>query len=92
MTPTNSWETIIGHERKRQMLDACVNVALEIEASGGMPPLTFERVAAFIADSWMEGYLAENRYTLDDLAGLSWRLGQLTPEQRDEMLAAYRRR
>jgi autonomous glycyl radical cofactor GrcA len=38
----------------------------------------------------MEGYLAEAGFTLDDLAGLAFRLNTLTPEQQEAMIIAYR--
>jgi hypothetical protein len=86
----NSWETIIGQERERMLLDLVMEVALEREAADDSPWLTFEWLRGYIAECWVEGHLAHAGFTLDDLAGLSWRLDQLTPEQSQEMLAAYR--
>jgi hypothetical protein len=48
--------------------------------------LTFEWLFDYIAECWGEGHLAHAGFTLDDLASLSWWLGQLTPDQREEAL------
>jgi hypothetical protein len=86
----NTWETIIGDERERDLLDTVMDVALDLkQADGCLSSVTFEWLCDYIAGCWREGNLAEAGFTLDDLAGLSWRLGQLTPEQREQMLAKY---
>jgi hypothetical protein len=85
----NTWETILGEERERDLLDTVMDVALDLKADGCLSSLTLEWLCDYIAECWQEGNLAEAGFTLDDLAGLSWRLGQLTPEQREQMLAKY---
>jgi hypothetical protein len=47
-----------------------------------VPAPTYRWLCDYIADCWTEGNLAHVGFALDDLAGLSWPLGQLTPEQR----------
>jgi hypothetical protein len=83
----NTWETVVGHGRERELLDMVMRVVLDMDVSS----LTFEWLCDYIADCWGEGHLAHAGFTLDDLAGLSRRLGRLTPEQREGMLAAYLR-
>jgi hypothetical protein len=83
----STWETVIGHGRERELLDTVMRVVLDRD----VPSLTFEWLCDYIAECWGEGHLAHAGFTPDDLAGLSWRLGRLAPEQREEILAAYLR-
>jgi hypothetical protein len=52
-----------------------------------VPAPTYRWLCDYIAERWTEGNLAHAGFVLDDLAGPSWPLGQLTPEQREEVLA-----
>jgi hypothetical protein len=89
MTP---WERIIGCHRERQLFDSVINVLLDLEAADSVSlpkPMTYGWLCGYLAECWNEGRLVEAGYTLDDLAGLSWRLKHLSQVQFTEMVKAY---
>ena len=87
------WKTIIGHGRERELVDAVWDVLLDLDAGSDywhLPqPVEYDWFCDVLAEYWLEGYLADAGYTLDDLAGVSRRLGKLSRDQWREMVAAY---
>ena len=85
-----TWQQIIGCERERELLDSVMNVLMDRDEDFIPQPMPYSWLCDCIAAFWIEGNLAEARYTPDDLAGLSWRLKQLSPEQFQDMIETYR--
>lgn len=86
-----TWQRIIGCERERELLDSVMNVLLDIEAGKDEEfPMKYSWLTDCISEFWDEGNIVEAGYTLDDLAGLSWRLKQLSTEQFEDMIETYR--